>query len=188
MSSVDLCNTCDHFGEANDASRDLDIKRIQDYDGNTLSCRLTVGEAFVESQHIADRTVKVLREPPHPHELNNSLRFSSVAPHSSARPHRRSNNTKFLNAKNRFPDAVDAGTWIIESTEHSNGPAFKRQKVERAISSAGYQINNPPYSDNNEEVQAHKRPRSSGRRLSPERLVEDSQKSWSRRGLLLPEC
>ena len=88
--------------------RNLNIKRIQDYDGNTLSCRLTVGEAFVESQNIADRTVQVVRLPPDHEELNHPLRYASIAPDSSARPqNKRLQARNGLNASSRLSENLE---------------------------------------------------------------------------------
>ena len=161
----------------------MNIKRIQDYDGNTLSCRLTVGEAFVESQNIADRTVKVVRLPSDRQDLNNPLRFASIAPDSSARPHGRLRANHTLNARNSLRDIIDTETWIAETTEDSDGRAYKRQKLQGVRPRAAYEPEPSPFLSDGREGRAHQRLQSSGRRGSPVRLVEDSQRSPSRKGL-----
>ena len=169
---------------ANHWSRDLDIKRIQDYDGNTLSCRLTVGDAFVESQNIADRTVKVVRLPPDRQESNHPLRFASVAPNSSARPQsKRSQAARASNARSSLADVVGTESWIAETTEHSDGRASKRQKLQDARPKAAYERDPPLFPNEGREHRVHQRPQSLGRHGLPVQLVEDSQRSPGRKGV-----
>lgn len=52
----------------------------------------TVGQAFIDRAQgvdISNSIVKVVRFPPTPSELDNPLRFASLAPESSARPRKR---------------------------------------------------------------------------------------------------
>jgi hypothetical protein len=52
----------------------------------------TVGQAFIDRAQgvdISNSIVKVVRFPPTPNELENPLRFASLAPESSARPRKR---------------------------------------------------------------------------------------------------
>ena len=163
----------------------MNIKRIQDYDGNTLSCRLAVGEAFKESQHIADRTVKVLRLPSARHELpNNPLRFASIAPASSARPQKRWQGTQTSDARNRLREIVDADAWVAETTEHSEGRASKRQRLQDVGSTAAYPCELPRVPSNGTGSRHQQRAQSHIQRDSSI-LVEDSQRSPGRKGMYI---
>lgn len=168
--------------------RELNIKRIQDYDGNILSCRLAVGEAFKESQHIADRTVKVVRLPPERQELNdNPLRFASIAPASSACPQKR-----FQGAYSSVPgtslrNVIDAESWIAESTEHGDNRPFKRQRLQDVgPRSSAREVVPPLFHRAGTEDRMHQRLQSTSRRDSSICQVEDSQRASVRKGLLNP--
>ena len=164
--------------------RNLNIKRIQDYDGNTLSCRLTVGEAFVESQNIADRTVKVVRLPPDQEELNHPLRFASIAPDSSARPQSKRLEARHgLNARSRLSEIVDTEIWVTASTGHSDERPSKRQKLQDARPKAAFQPDRPFFLGSGGVDHVHRTQESAfGRGGSPRRLVEDSQQSPGGKG------
>ena len=164
--------------------RNLNIKRIQDFDGNTLSCRLTVGEAFVESQNIADRTVQVVRLPPDHQELNHPLRYASIAPDSSARPqNKRLEARNGLNARNRLSEITETETWATEGRDHGDGRPSKRQKLQDARPRAALQPDRPLFQGFAGEDRGHRRQDSAlGRAGSPRRLVEDSQQSHAGKG------
>lgn len=164
--------------------RDLNIKRIQDYDGNTLSCRLTVGEAFVESQNIADRTVKVVRLPPNQEELNHPLRYASIAPDSSARPQNKRLEARHgPNARARLLEIIDTESWVNESTGHGDGRPSKRQKVQDARPRAPFQPDRPLFLDSGGEHRVHRgRESALGRGGSSRGLAEDSQQSPAGKG------
>lgn len=170
-------------------NRELNIKRIQDFDGNILSCRLTVGEAFKESQNIADRTVKVVRLPPERQELNdNPLRFASIAPASSACPQKRSQGAYPYSPGTNLRNVIDADSWIAESTEHSDDRPFKRQRLQDVgPRSAAHEIIPPPLPRAGTENRMHQRLPSTSRHGSSIRQVEDSQRSSARKGLPTPQ-
>ena len=177
-------NTRRYRSVADRRYRNLNIKRLQDYDGNTLSCRLTVGEAFVESQNIADRTVKVVRLPPNEEELDNRLRFASIAPDSSARPQNKRLGVRHgLNATSRLSEFVDAENWVIDGAGHGDGRPSKRQKLQDSRPRAACRPDRPISLDSRVEDRVHRRQELAlGRGGSPRRLVEDSQQSPAGKG------
>ena len=163
--------------------RNLNIKRIQDYDGNTLSCRLTVGEVFVESQNIADRTVKVVRLPPDQEELNHPLRYASIAPDSSARPQNKRLETRYgLNARNRLSEIIETEVWVTESREHGDGRPSKRQKLQDARPRAALQPDCPPFHGFEGQERVYRRQESALGRAGSPRPLEDSQQSRAGKG------
>ena len=162
--------------------RELNIKRIQDYDGNILSCRLAVGEAFKESQHIADRTVNVVRQPPERQELNdNPLRFASIAPASSACPQKRFQGAYSSGPGTSLRNVIDADSWILESTEHGDNRPFKRQRLQNVgPRSSAHEIDPPLF------PRAGTEDHSTSRRGLSICQVEDSQRASTRKGLPTP--
>ncbi|KAL8788850.1 MAG: hypothetical protein Q9195_007113 [Heterodermia aff. obscurata] len=172
------------FADLHEGKGDLNIKRIQDYDGNTLSCRLAVGEAFKESQNIADRTVKVLRLPSGQQELrHNPLRFASIAPTSSARPQKRWQGTQTSDTRDRLREIIDADTWVSESTENIEGRASKRQRLQDVRPRAAHPSERPYLSSTGAGSRHHQRPPPHDQRDSSVHVVEDSQQSPARRGI-----
>ena len=106
--------------------RKLKIKCLEDDDGNLLDGDLIVGETFVDRPgRQADRrdyTVRVERESPDPEDLQNPVRFASLAPESSARPRKRQRNSLLGEAT--------TGRYEVNQLLGNYGQGHKRQRLE----------------------------------------------------------
>ena len=106
----------------------LQIKWLEDDDGNALRGHLRVGDTFRESRDISDRTVKVVRSPPTEQDLGNPERFASIAPESTARPQKRTHHHE-QTVRSRLHDLVNAEDWSVRAPRDGYERAFKRQKT-----------------------------------------------------------
>lgn len=163
----------------------LNIECLQNYWGYILDMPLTVGEVFddlpANTTDISRSIVKVVRSPPTPEELENPLRFVSLAAESSARPRKRPL-TQLAAAvwDSQYP-GENAQGWGSDGLIDGNGSASKRRKLQNSVSHTGFGFDRPTFRSEGLQDGVYISSRTSARRLSPNRRVVDSPRSSRKR-------
>jgi len=163
--------------DANECDRELNIKWLEDDDGNVLRGHLRVGDTFKESRDISDRTVKVVRLPPTERDLGNPERFSSIAPESSARPNKRALGLHAQSVRNSLRDLVNAEDWSARGPRDNQERAAKRQRTDDVRLRGAFDYDRPLLSSEGPEEDVYQRSSQTAWRGSPVHQVDDSQRS-----------
>lgn len=145
---------------------------------------MTVGEVFDDlpgSTDISRSIVKVVRCPPTPDELENPLRFVSLAPESSARPQKR-RLTQFAGATGHNQHGGENEQhWGSDNLIDDDGRASKRRKLQNPISHSMLGLDRPNFPSEGLQDGVYNSSQTSAGRLSPCRQVLDSPRSSLRK-------
>lgn len=162
----------------------LNIECLQNYWGYILDMPLTVGEVFDDlpgSTDISRSIVKVVRCPPTPDELENPLRFVSLAPESSARPQKRRLTQLAGPTGHNQHGGENEQHWGSDNLIDDDGRASKRRKLQNPISHSMLGLDRPNFPSEGLQDGVYNSSQTSAGRLSPCRQVLDSPRSSLRK-------
>lgn len=147
---------------------------------------MTVGEVFDDLHDNADISrsiVKVVRSPPTPDELENPLRYVSLAPESSARPQkRRLTQLPAVTWDNRHRGG-NVPSWDSDSLVNDDGRTSKRLKLETSSSHAKLGSDRPVFPSEGLQHVVYNSSQTSAGHLSPIRQVVHSPRPSSRKSM-----
>lgn len=145
---------------------------------------MTVGEVFDDlpgGTDISRSIVKVVRCPPTPDELENPLRFVSLAPESSARPQKRRLTQLAGATGHNQHGGENEQHWGSDNLIDDDGRASKRRKLHNPISHSALGLDRPNFSSEGLQDGVYNSSQTSAGRLSPCRQVLDSPRSSLRK-------
>lgn len=166
----------------------LDIECLQNYWGYILDMPLTVGEVFddlSDNTDIVRSIVKVVRAPPTPDELENPLRFISLAPESSARPQKRRVTQVDGPTSDDQHRGERAQRWGSDSLINDDGRASKRRKLQNPISHTAFGSDRPIFSNEGLQDGIYNSSQTFAKRLSPDRQIVGSPRSSLRKRMYI---
>lgn len=148
-----------------------------------MDTSLTIGEIFEDRTVCGDiRTsiVKVARFPPAPAELNNSLRFASLDPESSARPRKRPGPQPSPPFWGSQRNRSNSQLWESEHSDH-DVRANKRRKIQSCSAHAAFNSDPPIPSSEGLEERVCDSSQISPAQMSSMIQIADSQRSPRRK-------
>ncbi|MCJ1468330.1 hypothetical protein MMC07_006958 [Pseudocyphellaria aurata] len=162
----------------------LNIECLQNYWGCVLDMPLTVGEVFDDlhdNSDISRSIVKVVRSPPTPDELENPLRYVSLAPESSARPQKRRLTQLPAATLDERHRGGYVSRWDSDSLVNDDGRTSKRLKLEHSSSHAEFGSDRSIFPSEGLQHVVFNSSQTSAGHMSPIRQVADSPRPSSRK-------